>query len=245
VSRFRVIARIDVKNEFVVKGKQMDGLRKLGDPNQFALRYYEADIDELLFVDVVAAYYGRKSLLDIVEKARANIFIPVTVGGGIRRLSDIEDLFRAGADKVAINTASIHRIEFLTEAVKVFGSQSVVSSIESGTSQGKRFAFYDNGRENSGIEVLDWVKAVQDCGVGEILLTSVDRDGMKSGLDSDLIESVSQICDVPLIVGGGFSKIEHLSCFRKIRCPDAIAIASALHYEMITISEIKEHLENL
>lgn len=243
---FRVIARIDIKNNYVVKGLQFEGLRKLGDPNQFAKKYYEQGIDEILFVDSVASHYGRNNLIDIIKKCCQDIFVPITVCGGVRTLKDIDLLLKSGADKIGINTAGIKNPEFLEQAVKMCGSQSIVASIEVKRIEQDDdefwFAYYDNGRESSQYQINDWINVVQDKGVGEILLSSVDCDGLMCGMDEDLINQVN--CKVPLIIGSGVGKLEHLN-FVKDKNIDAIAISSAFHYNKLDVVGVKEKLLSL
>jgi len=200
VKNTRLIARLDIKAPFLVKGIQLEGLRKLGDPNDFALKYYHAGIDEIFYIDIVASLYDRNSLTDIISKTTNEIFVPITVGGGIRSLHDVEKALRAGADKVAINTAAIKNPILIEEIAKRFGSSCVVLSIEAKkTNKDNWEAYYDNGREHSSLDLVEWAMEGQDRGVGEILITSVDRDGTKKGFDVDLVENISDKVKVPLI----------------------------------------------
>lgn len=241
----RIISRIDIKNEYAIKGIQLEGLRKLKkSPNEFALDYYNQEIDEIIFIDVVASYYDRTSLYNIIDKVSKNIFIPITICGGIRKIEDVEKLLLSGADKVAINTSAILNPNILKEASKLLGSQSVISSIEAKKCGDKWIAYFDNGRESSGKDVLEWLKIVQDMGVGEILLTSIDRDGTRKGMDVELIEEVSKIVKVPLIISSGVGKLEHLDFIKNINV-DAIAIGYSLHYNNLTVKEIKNYLFQL
>jgi cyclase len=239
----RLIARIDVKNEFAIKGINLEGLRKVGDPNYLALNYYSSGIDEIVFMDAVAAYYDRNSLSHIIQKATNNIFVPITVGGGIRNIQDIQDALNSGADKVAINTGAIQSPDFLREASRIFGSQAIVASIEAKqVSQNKWVAYTDNGREPTEIDVLDWIKKVEELGAGEIMLTSVDKEGTKSGFDLLLNKVAAETCSIPLIVCGGAGN--HYDCNEAIKQEgvDAIAIASILHYDIDSINNIKTQI---
>lgn len=238
----RIIARIDVKNEFVIKGIQLEGLRKLGDPNVFAQNYYNNGIDEIIFMDAVAAYYDRNSLSDIIEKAVRNIFVPITVGGGIRKLEDIELALKSGADKVAINTAAIKNPDFINKSADKFGSQCIVAQIDVKRVNGIYKPYYDNGREPSNLELNEWINELEYRGAGEIMLTSIDREGTKLGFDENILNSLNEAVNIPLIVSGGFGKKEHCIEVLKDSKVDAIALASLLHYELGTISELKDKL---
>ncbi len=241
----RLIARIDVKNEFVIKGIHLEGLRKIGDPNEIAKKYYDNGIDEIIFMDAVAAYYDRNSLSHIIEKATNDIFVPITVGGGIRNVNDIQNALNSGADKVAINTQAIKTPNFIKEASRVFGSQAIVASIDAKKiSSEKWVAYTDNGREPTNIDVLDWVKELELLGAGEIMLTSIDKEGTKSGFDEELNSLISKIASIPLIVSGGGGDKIHCRQAISVEGTDAIAIASILHYEIDSIASIKSEINN-
>jgi len=191
----RLIARLDVKAPNLVKGIQLEGLRKLGDPNEFALKYYGQGIDEIYYEDIVASLYERNSLLEIIEKTTENIFVPITVGGGLRSIEDVSAVLRVGADKVAVNTAAIKRPSIISEIAERFGSQCTVLSIQAKQQNGGWEAYYDNGREHSGRDVVEWARQGEDLGAGEILLTSVDREGTAKGFDLDLIPFCNEFMD--------------------------------------------------
>ncbi len=235
----RIIARLDVKNDYVIKGIHLEGLRKVGDPNALAKKYYNNNIDEIIFMDSVAAYYDRNSLTKIIEKACDDVFVPITVGGGIRKIKDIHTALRAGADKIAINTAAVKDPNFLTKASKTFGSQSIVSSIDAKKNDNYWEVYIDNGREPTGLDVLDWVKKVQDLGAGEIMLTSVDMEGTKKGFDIELNKLVSEICSIPIISSGGAGNTNDILRLFKETNVDAAAVASILHYNLCEIDTIK------
>ena len=235
----RIIARLDVKNDYVIKGIHLEGLRKVGDPNALAKKYYYNNIDEIIFMDSVAAYYDRNSLTKIIEKACDDVFVPITVGGGIRKIKDIHTALRAGADKIAINTAAVKDPNFLTKASKTFGSQSIVSSIDAKKNDNYWEVYIDNGREPTGLDVLDWVKKVQDLGAGEIMLTSVDMEGTKKGFDIELNKLVSEICSIPIISSGGAGNTNDILRLFKETNVDAAAVASILHYNLCEIDTIK------
>ena len=239
MSKCRLIARLDIKNEHLIKGVQLEGLRKLGDPNCFAKNYYIEGIDEIFFLDSVAALYDRNNLYHIVEKACEEVFIPITLGGGIRTPSDIQKALECGADKVAINTAGIKNKDFLYDAARIFGSQCIVASIEAKNKEGGWECYIDNGREETGRKVVEWAQELEGLGVGEILLTSIDQDGTRRGFDLDLIQTVAQLTSVPLIVSGGAGNLEHVEALGAQAAIEGIAIGSLLHYKLNTISEIK------
>ena len=239
----RIISRIDVKNDFVIKGINLEGLRKVGDPNKLAIKYYQDGVDEIIFMDAVAAYYDRNSLSHIINKACENVFVPITVGGGIRKIQDIQNALNSGADKIAINTAAVKNPEFIKEASKVFGSQCIVSSIEAKKKTENKWEVYiDNGREPTGIDVIDWVKKVQKLGAGEIMVTSIDQEGTKNGFDLELANNIDNLIDIPLIFCGGAGSSEDIFDIFNSSSVDAIAIASLLHYNIESINDIKTSL---
>jgi cyclase len=226
----RVIARLDIKGPNLVKGIHLEGLRVLGKPEDFARHYYNQGADELIYMDVVASLYQRNSLLDIVRKTAREIFIPLTVGGGIRTIEDIRAVLRAGADKVALNTAVIADPELIKNAAETFGSSTVVVSIEAiRKPDGSYEAFTDNGRESTGVDALEWAVKAADLGAGEILLTSIDREGTGKGYDLELTQGVAKSVSIPVIAAGGAGKLEHI---RHVvgSGADAVCIASMLHY---------------
>ncbi len=247
MSKTRVIARIDIKNEFVIKGIQFDGLRKLGNPNEFAKKYYKQGIDEIIFMDAVASLYDRNNLSDIINLACKEVFVPITVGGGIRTIADIEAALGSGADKVAINTQAIKSPQFIREASKIFGVQCIVGSIEAKKTSSGWESYIDNGRDRTGKNILEWASELQDLGAGEILLTSVDRDGVQKGFDSELIEAVSDKISVPLIISGGAGSIDDISHICKKTKFSGIAFGSVLHYNKLSVHDIKNTMsqENL
>lgn len=241
MNNIRLIARLDIKGSNLVKGIQLEGLRKIGLPNEYVKKYYEQGIDEIIYMDIVASLYERNSLLDIVKEATKDVFIPITVGGGIRSVEDVRLALRAGADKVALNTAVIKRPDLIKEISKKFGSQCLVVSVEAKkTGGGKWQAYYDNGREKTGRDVIEWVEKACEYGAGEILLTSVDKEGMAKGFDYDLIKKVSTAVPIPVIASGGMGNIEHMEKAVKEGRVDAIAMAHVLHYGLMSVEEIRE-----
>jgi cyclase len=233
----RIIPRLDIKGPNLVKGIHLEGLRVLGSPEHFAKIYYENGADEIFFQDIVASLYDRNSLKDIISQTAKNIFIPITVGGGLRTINDINEVLRSGADKVSINTAAIRNPNFISEAANKFGSSTIVVAIEAIKQiNGEYHCFVDNGREETKIEVTKWAKEVQNLGAGEIIITSVDKEGTKEGLDLDLIEKISNVVSIPIIVHGGVGNFEDIR--KGINAgADGVAIASLLHYN--TFNEIK------
>lgn len=240
MQNIRLIARLDVKGPNLVKGIQLEGLRKMGDPNIFAKRYYEQGIDEIIYMDIVASLYERNNLLNIVRQTTQDVFIPLTVGGGIRSIDDVREILRAGADKVAVNTAAIKRPDLIKEISHRFGSQCMVLSIEAKkVGPGKWEAYYDNGREKTGIDAVDWALTGYEMGAGEILLTSVDREGMGRGFDVELIKQVCERVPIPVIASGGMGTIDHLESAVNTGGADAVAMAHVLHYGKMTVPEVR------
>lgn len=230
----RIIPRLDIKGPNLVKGIHFEGLRVLGKPEYFARYYYENGADELLYMDAVASLYGRNSLLDIVEKTAREIFIPLTVGGGLRSVEDIRAVLRAGADKVSLNTAAIARPELIREASRAFGSSTIVVSIEAiRVANGQYEAYVNYGRDRTNVNALDWAKQAVDLGAGELMVTSIDREGTGKGFDLDLIRQISQSVSVPVIAGGGAGKLEDIYQVIVQGSADAVCIASILHYNFI------------
>jgi cyclase len=230
----RIIARLDIKGPNLVKGIQLEGLRVIGNPQDFAEYYYANGIDELIYIDTVASLYDRNSLVDLISKAAKTIFIPLTVGGGIRTIDDIRTVLRAGADKVSINTAAINDPNFIKQASEIFGSSTIVIAIEAIKSpDGKYYAYTNNAREYTGVEVLYWAKEVERLGAGEILLTSVDNEGMGNGFDIELIKKVTEIVNIPVIAHGGCGSVNHIEKAISIGGASAVAIASLMHYNAI------------
>lgn len=241
MANLRLIARLDVKGPNLIKGVHLEGLRKLGDPQTFARRYYEAGIDEIIYMDVVASLYGRNNLTEIVQHTAENVFIPITVGGGVRSVDDAVRLLQVGADKVAINTAATRRPETITELAEAHGSQCVVLSIEAKQRpDGGWEAYTDNGREHTGLDVVEWARQGQELGAGEILLTSVDREGTLKGFDVDLVRAVETAVDIPVIASGGMGAAEHIRDVVIDGNADAVAIAHMLHYDKAKVPELRQ-----
>ena len=204
----RIIPRLDIKGPNLVKGIHLEGLRVLGKPSDFAKYYYESGADELLLMDVVASLYERNSLHDIITETAKNNFIPITVGGGIRNVNDIKKILRAGADKVCLNTAAIKNPEFIKQASREFGSSTIVVAIEAIKSNGKYLAYTDNGREYTGLDVFDWAQKIAELGAGELVITSVDKEGTGNDFDTELISKINKLVPIPVIAHGGAGKKE-------------------------------------
>jgi cyclase len=230
----RVIPRLDIKGPNLVKGVHLEGLRVLGAPTWFASRYYADGADELIYLDTVASLYGRNNLTEIVTRAAEDIFVPLTVGGGIRTVEDIQRLLRAGADKVAINTAAIKRPELIRDAARTFGSQCIVLYVEAKRrGPGRYECLTDNARERTGVDVLEWACRAVDLGAGEILLTSVDQEGTGMGYDLELTAQIAQRVSVPVIASGGAGHPAHVREAVLEGKADAVCAASLFHYALI------------
>lgn len=239
MSNTRLIARLDVKGANLIKGIHLEGLRIVGSPNEHALRYYEQGIDELIYMDCVASLYGRNSLSELIKQAAENVFIPLTVGGGVRSTDDVAHLLRCGADKVAVNTAAVSNPRLITEIARRFGSQCMVLSIEAKSVSPERWeVFTDNGRESTGIDVVDWAKQAAALGAGEILLTSVDREGTRKGFDLALVQAVTESVNIPVIASGGMGKAQDAVEVVR-RGADAVAMADILHFKRASLADIR------
>jgi cyclase len=237
----RIIARLDIKGPNLIKGIHLEGLRVVGNPNDFAKRYYLEGIDELIYMDCVASLYGRNHLGEIIKSAAQDIFVPLTVGGGIRSVEDATEILRSGADKVAVNTAAVANPELITQIAERFGSQCMVLSIEAkNIAPGKWEVFTDNGRERTGLDVVEWAKKGAELGAGEILLTSVDFEGTRKGMDIQLIEAVTNTVTIPVIASGGVGKSEDFLAAVLEGGADAVAMADVLHYDRIGLVELRE-----
>lgn len=230
----RIIPRLDIKGPNLVKGIHLEGLRVMGKPEKFARYYYENGADELLYMDVVASLYGRNSLLDIVQRTSKEIFIPLTVSGGLRSLEDIKAVLWAGADKVSLNTAAIENPNLIYEASRRFGSSTIVVSIEAiKRPDGSYEAYTNNGREHTGVEVTGWAKKVAELGAGELIITSIDREGTGEGFDMDFTKRIAESVSIPVIACGGAGTKEHIRDVIIEGSADAVSIASVLHYNCI------------
>ncbi len=241
----RIIPCLDVKEGRVVKGTKFLGLRDAGDPVECAVYYDKHGADELVFLDITASHEKRGIILEVVRRTAEKVFMPVTVGGGVRTLEDIRDLLNAGADKVSMNTSAVKNPGFIRQASEKFGAQCIVVAVDARRVPGKkkRWQVYTHGgRENTGLDVLAWVKKAEKLGAGEILLTSMDRDGTREGYDLELTRAVSQAVKIPVIASGGVGNLQHLADgFNKGKA-DAVLAASIFHFRQHTIGEAKKFL---
>lgn len=243
MKNIRIIPRLDIKGPNLVKGIHLEGLRVLGKPEEFARYYYEQGADELIYQDVVASLYERNSLHSIISTTANEIVIPLTVGGGLRTIDDIKSVLRAGADKVALNTAAVKNPKFVKDAAKKFGSSTIVVAIEAiRQPDGRYFAFIDNGREETGIEVVEWATRIEELGAGEIIITSVDREGTGEGFDIELVRKISDAVSIPVIAHGGASTLHNIKEVIKEGNASALAISSIFHYN--TLNEITKEGHN-
>lgn len=241
----RLIARLDIKGPNLIKGIHLEGLRVIGSPNEYALRYYLQGADELIYMDCVASLYGRNHLGDIVKAAAKDIFVPMTVGGGIRSVDDATEILRAGADKVAVNTSAVANPHLITDIARRFGSQCMVLSIEAKQVGPEHWEVYtENGRERTSLDVIEWCKRGEAMGAGEILLTSVDREGTRKGFDIALVKAVVAEVAVPVIASGGMGKPQDLLAVVCDGGADAVAMADILHYKRAGIGDIRAVAEN-
>ena len=239
----RVIPRLDIKAPNLVKGIHLEGLRVLGKPADFARMYFEQGADELHYQDIVASLYNRSNILELVRETAGSVFVPLTVGGGVRTLRDIHELLRAGADKVCINTAAVSRPEFISEAARSYGSQCIVVAVETLRQPNGRWAvFTNNGRQQTGLDAFDWAMRAVELGAGELLLTSVNNEGTRRGYETGLLEQIVARVSVPVIVHGGAGTGQHLVAAAQAGA-SAVAVASLLHYRKLTVRQLKEALQ--
>jgi cyclase len=239
----RIIPRLDIKGPDVIKGVQLEGVRRVGQPGELARKYYAEGADEIIFIDSVASLYGRNNILSVVEDTARDVFVPITVGGGIRTIKDIKAALRAGADKVAINTAATQRPDFLREAAETFGSQCIILSVQAMRHDDGRWeAYTDNARERTGRDILEWVIEGQELGAGEILVTSVNQEGSRKGFDIQLLEEIHRQVSVPVIASGGAGNSKHVAEVIEKGCAEAVACAAIFHYGICPLPELKKFL---
>ena len=229
----RIIPRLDIKGQNLVKGIHLEGFRALGNVNDYIEKYYLEEADEILLNDVVASLYNRNTLFDLIKKITKKIFIPLIAGGGIKSLKDIEFLLSSGADRVFLNSSIVQNPQLLSDAVKYFGSSTIIVSIEAIKSKRKYFCLTNSGREETNLEVNSWIKQVEDRGASEIFLTSVDMDGTGRGFDIKLINQINNLISIPIIISGGYGKTTDIKKILKYKKISAISIGSALHYSSI------------
>lgn len=241
----RLIPRLDIKGPNLVKGIRLEGLRVLGNPNEYAKYYYDSGADEIFYMDIVASLYNRNSLTEIVSNVSKDVFIPITVGGGLRSVDDISKVLSSGADKVSLNTAAVSDPDLISRAAKKFGSSTIVLSVEVIKQDGKYFCFTDNGREATGLEAYSWIKKAVDLGAGEVAVTSVDREGTGDGFDIDLIGNICNLVNVPVIAHGGAGSLSHVVELAKSTDVSGICVASIFHYQAIKEIYSDEQIKSL
>ena len=240
----RIIPCLDVKNGRVVKGINFVDLKDAGDPVEQAKIYSDGGADEICFLDITASNENRDTIYDVVKNTSKKCFVPLTVGGGVRSVDDISKLLNCGADKVSINTAAVQNVEVVVESSKKFGSQCIVVAIDAKKNENKWEVFTHGGRNNSGIDAIEFAKKMEECGVGELLVTSMDRDGTQIGYDIDLISKISLKVNIPLIASGGVGNLDHLVDGIKLGKASAVLAASIFHYGKYSIKEAKEYLKS-
>lgn len=235
----RIVARLDIKGPNLVKGVHFEGLRVLGKPEDYARYYYAEGADELIFIDAVASLYGRNSLLDVVERTAREVFIPLTVGGGLRTIEDIRSVLRAGADKVSLNTAAVAEPGFIRQAAETFGASTVVVSIDALRRPDGRYSVLTNyGRDDAGVDAIEWAQRAVSLGAGELLVTSVAREGTGKGFEAELLSQIAQAVTVPVMAGGGAGQLEHIREALQDMASDAVALASCLHYQALSCLDL-------
>ena len=239
----RIIARLDIKGDNLIKSINLEGLKKIGKPQTFAKQYYKENIDELIFIDTVATLYGRNQLQDIILEASKEIFIPLAVGGGIRSIQDAENSFMSGADKILINSQAVKNPQFINELAKKFGNQSIVINVEVKKFKSERWEVYiTNGRDRTGLEVNDWIKKCESLGAGEVMITSIDKEGTGKGPDLELIDYLQDSIKLPIIYSGGVGSIKDIKNLKKFRI-NALALSRVLHYDLLKVKEIKDTIK--
>lgn len=236
----RIIAKLEIKNDNLVKGINLEGLRVLGKPEYFAENYYKFGVDELIYQDVVASLYGKNALYDTIYKTSKKIFIPLTVGGGIRKLEEIHKILKAGADKVSINSQAIKKPKIIYDAVKVFGKSTIVANIEVLKKNNNYFCYYNNGRTPTDLKAEDWIMKLQKLGIGEIILTFIDYDGTGKGFDLMFIKKIKKLFNSPLVVSGGAGNIQNIKSLFKNTNTSGVALSSFLHYNLIQGKKLNE-----
>ncbi len=243
--KIRIIPCLDVADGRVVKGVNFVNLKDAGDPVEAAYRYDQAGADEICFLDINATYKNRNTTYDMVKKTAEKCFIPLTVGGGVRTVEDVRKLLLAGADKVSFNSAAVANPEIITAAANQFGSQCIVCAIDAKTVDSQKWELFTHGgRQETGIDAIEFAKKIADMGAGEILLTSMDKDGTKSGFDNELLGKVSEFIKIPVIASGGVGTLDHFYDGVVKGKADALLAASVFHFNEISIKEVKKYLKN-
>lgn len=237
----RIIPCLDVRDGKVVKGVNFVGIKEVGDPVELAKQYSDANADEIVFLDITASHEGRATMLDVVRRTAEVVFVPLTVGGGIRTIDDVRDTLRAGSDKVGINSAAVRNPELINEAAEMFGRQCIVAAVDAKrVDDGSWHVVINGGRIDTGKDLLEWVQELETRGAGEILLTSMDADGTKAGYDIEMTKAVCDLVNIPVIASGGAGSVDDFAdVFEKTGCDAALA-ASLFHYGELTIAEVKD-----
>ena len=239
----RIIPCLDVRDGKVVKGVNFVGIKEVGDPVECAIEYDKQGADEICFLDITATHEGRKTMTDVVRKTAQHVFVPLTVGGGIRTVEDFREILRAGADKVSVNSAAVKNPQLIADAARIFGSQCVVAAIDARRDEKGVFRIVvHGGRKDTGLDAVKWAKKCQELGAGEILLTSMDTDGCRDGFDLELTKAICSQVTIPVIASGGCGKLEHFSEVFQKTGADAALAASLFHFRELTVEQVKEHL---
>lgn len=241
----RIIPCLDVRDGKVVKGINFVGIKEVGDPVELAKQYSDANADEIVFLDITASHEGRSTMLDVVRRTAEVVFVPLTVGGGIRTIDDVRETLRAGSDKVGINSAAVRTPELISEAAEMFGRQCIVAAVDAKkVEDGSWHVVINGGRIDTGKDLIEWVKELEERGAGEILLTSMDTDGTKAGYDIEMTKAVCDVVSIPVIASGGAGKVSDFAdVFEKTNCDAALA-ASLFHYGELTIDEVKDDMRS-
>ena len=236
----RIIPCLDVRDGKVVKGINFVGIKEVGDPVELAKQYSDANADEIVFLDITASHEGRSTMLDVVRRTAEVVFVPLTVGGGIRTIDDVRDTLRAGSDKVGINSAAVRNPDLINEAAEMFGRQCIVAAVDAKrVEDGSWHVVINGGRIDTGKDLLEWVQELEERGAGEILLTSMDADGTKAGYDIEMTKAVCDLVNIPVIASGGAGSVDDFAdVFEETGCDAALA-ASLFHYGGLTIDEVK------
>ena len=239
----RIIPCFDVRNGMVVKGTKFENIKEVSEPVVLAKKYNEMGADELVFYDITASFEERKLFTEVVEKIANEVFIPLTVGGGINSVEDFSRVLKAGADKVSINSSAVSNPQLISDAAKKFGAQCVVLSIDVKRVEGKFMVFVKGGRENTGLDAIEWAKRGQELGAGELVVNSMDSDGVKNGFDKELLEAISKVVTIPIIASGGAGNMEHFKDVFEVKGVDAGLAASIFHFGEVEIPELKKYLK--
>ena len=239
----RIIPCFDVRNGMVVKGTKFENIKEVSEPVVLAKKYNEMGADELVFYDITASFEERKLFTEVVEKIANEVFIPLTVGGGINSVEDFSRVLKAGADKVSINSSAVNNPQLISDAAKKFGAQCVVLSIDVKRVEGKFMVFVKGGRENTGLDAIEWAKRGEELGAGELVINSMDSDGVKNGFDKELLEAISKVVTIPIIASGGAGNMEHFKDVFEVKGVDAGLAASIFHFGEVEIPELKKYLK--